>query len=115
MSFRSASVIPRGMPSSRLFPRLLLLWQLIAPSGIVWANVAPQVIHFNLDPGATEKRLGDAYYEQQLVRDQLLQLRGKTDYKRASNFNAEYQALLEAGAAYAAEFQLSVRFFLSAV
>ncbi|MBI5784252.1 MAG: hemagglutinin repeat-containing protein, partial [Rhodocyclales bacterium] len=60
-----------------------------------------------LDPLATQKRLGDAYYEQQLVRDQLLKLRGKTDYRQGTTLNAEYQALLESGAEFAREFQLA--------
>ncbi|MBI4997205.1 MAG: hemagglutinin repeat-containing protein [Rhodocyclales bacterium] len=60
-----------------------------------------------LDPLATQKRLGDAYYEQQLVRDQLLKLRGKTDYRSGTTLNAEYQALLESGAEFAREFHLT--------
>jgi len=60
-----------------------------------------------LDPMATGTRLGDAYYEQQLVRDQLLRLRGRTDYRAGGTLNAEYQALLESGAEFVREFQLA--------
>lgn len=60
-----------------------------------------------IDPMGTAKRLGDAYYEQQLVRDQLLKLRGKTDYRYGATLNAEYQALLESGAEVAREFHLA--------
>lgn len=43
------------MPPRRLFLLALLL------SGLSWAT-----------PAATEKRLGDGFYEQQLVRDQII-------------------------------------------
>ncbi len=59
-----------------------------------------------LDPAATQKRLGDGFYEQQLVRNQLIAQRGNTAQGAYPDLNAQYQALLEAGAAYAQAFSL---------
>jgi len=59
-----------------------------------------------LDPALIEKRLGDGYYEQQLVRDQLINQRGKSSLGGYASLDAEYQALLDAGVAYAQAFAI---------
>jgi filamentous hemagglutinin len=58
------------------------------------------------DPAMTQKRMGDGFYEQRLIREQLLGLTGKTvlDYP---DMQSEYRALMEAGAAAAKEFKLA--------
>lgn len=55
----------------------------------------------------TLKRLGDGFYEQQLVREQLIKLKGTATLGQYASLNAEYQALLEAGTAYAQAFALA--------
>lgn len=60
-----------------------------------------------LDLDAAQKRLGDGFVEQQLVRDQLLRLGGRSTPGPYGSADAEYRALLEAGAAYARAFDLA--------
>ncbi|MEM5432966.1 hemagglutinin repeat-containing protein [Cupriavidus oxalaticus] len=60
-----------------------------------------------LDPAMTQKRLGDGWYEQKLVRDQVTQLTGRTYLTGYSDQLAEYQALMDAGVMYARLFQLA--------
>lgn len=59
-----------------------------------------------LKPETTLKRLGDGFYEQQLVREQLIKQRGTASIGQYASLNDEYQALLEAGVAYAKAFEL---------
>ena len=50
-----------------------------------------------LDPATTAKRLGDAVFEQNLVRDQVFALTGRRDLGPATHGMAQYQALMDAG------------------
>ncbi|MCY1329891.1 adhesin HecA family repeat [compost metagenome] len=60
-----------------------------------------------LDPAMTQKRLGDGFYEQKLVRDQVTQLTGRTYLAGYSDQIEEYKALMTNGAAYAKAFNLA--------
>jgi filamentous hemagglutinin len=60
-----------------------------------------------LDPAFQQKRLGDGFYEQQLINDQVLTLTGRrylTDY---SNAEEQYRALMNAGVAFLKQYQLT--------
>jgi len=65
------------------------------------------------DPTTAEKRLGDSFYEAQLVRDQLLQLTGRRNIDGASSYNQWYQALLDNGVALAQDLNLKPGLALS--
>ncbi|WP_174977331.1 hemagglutinin repeat-containing protein [Pandoraea communis] len=67
----------------------------------------------NLDPQTTQKRIGDGFYETQLVRDQITALTGKTLLAGYTNYLDEYTALLNNGVTYGKEFGLSVGVGLS--
>lgn len=67
----------------------------------------------NLNPAQLEKRMGDAFYEQQLIRQQVAQLTGRTFLTGYTNNNDEYQALLNSGVTYARQFNLEVGVALS--
>ncbi|WP_221197079.1 hemagglutinin repeat-containing protein [Herbaspirillum sp. Sphag1AN] len=67
-----------------------------------------------LDPQTIQKRLGDGYYEQKLIADQLGELTGKRQLSTYSNAEAQYQALMEAGVATATAFQLTPGIALTA-
>lgn len=58
------------------------------------------------DPQTITKRLGDGYYEQKLVREQIAQLTGRRFLPGYGNEEAQYQALMENAATYAQAFQL---------
>lgn len=53
------------------------------------------------DPTRMHKRLGDGFYEQQLVRDQALVLTGRQFLGAYGDWDAQYRALLDAGITYA--------------
>lgn len=57
-----------------------------------------------LNPGSVEKRLGDGYYESQLVMDQVTNLTGKRYLAGYTSNEAEYQQLMTNGATFAKQF-----------
>ena len=58
------------------------------------------------DPQRVTKRLGDGFYEQHLVRDQIVNLTGRNRLDGYDN-EEEYKALMDNGLAYAKEFHLT--------
>ncbi|WP_334042071.1 hemagglutinin repeat-containing protein [Burkholderia ambifaria] len=60
----------------------------------------------NLNPASIEKRLGDGMYEQQMVRNQVTQLTGRTFLPGYTSAEDEYRALMTNGANYAKSFGL---------
>ena len=67
-----------------------------------------------LDPTRMHKRLGDGFYEQRLVRDQIAQLTGLRFLEGYASDEEQYRALLEAGATFARAFGLRPGVALSA-
>lgn len=64
--------------------------------------------------GASLKRLGDGFYEQQLVNDAILVLTGRRYLTGYSDTESEYAALMNAGVAFAEQYQLAPGVALSA-
>lgn len=54
-----------------------------------------------LDPTVTQKRLGDGFYEQQLVREQVAQLTGRRFLGDFTSDQQQYQALMDSGLTFA--------------
>ncbi|VBB09344.1 pectin lyase fold/virulence factor [Lucifera butyrica] len=67
-----------------------------------------------IDPASTMKRLGDGFYEQQLVREQVTQLTGRYVLSGYASAEDQYKALLANGAAYGKQFNLQVGVALTA-
>ncbi|NVH74002.1 filamentous hemagglutinin N-terminal domain-containing protein [Paraburkholderia sp. JPY432] len=67
-----------------------------------------------LNPQTTEKRLGDGFYEQQLVRNQITSLTGKAVLGPYTDLQSMYQALLDAGASLSKSLDLPLGMSLSA-
>jgi filamentous hemagglutinin len=65
------------------------------------------------DPQSIQKRLGDGFYEQQRVRNQITQLTGRVFLAGYTNHLDEYMALLNNGVAYAKSFGLAPGIALS--
>ena len=65
------------------------------------------------DPDRTKKRLGDGYYEQELVRRQIMNATGSRYLNGYSDDESEYKALMDAGVAYAKEHNLTPGIALS--
>ncbi|ALV08953.1 hypothetical protein RD2015_4512 [Roseateles depolymerans] len=59
-----------------------------------------------VDPATVQKRLGDGFYEQRLVREQIGQLTGSTFLQGYSSDEEMYRALLTNGASFAAAHEL---------
>ncbi|MGN6702065.1 MAG: hemagglutinin repeat-containing protein, partial [Burkholderiaceae bacterium] len=68
----------------------------------------------NRDPERQLKRYGDGFYEQRLVNDQILALTGQRYLSDYRSTEAEYQALMDAGVAFARRYQLAPGVALSA-
>jgi filamentous hemagglutinin len=66
------------------------------------------------DPAATHKRLGDGFYEQKLVREQVAELTGRRFLDEFNNDEAQLLALMDAGIAYAQAFELKPGIALTA-
>ncbi|MQQ99819.1 hemagglutinin repeat-containing protein [Glaciimonas soli] len=67
-----------------------------------------------VDPMATQKRLGDGYYEQTLINQQITELTGKRFLGDYTSNEQQYEALMDAGINYAQQFQLTPGIALSA-
>ncbi|NOG31136.1 hypothetical protein HLB35_04000 [Halomonas sp. TBZ9] len=59
-----------------------------------------------MDPTRIQKRLGDGYYEQRLIRDQIAALTGYRFLGDYHSDDAQYADLMNAGAAFADEYKL---------
>lgn len=58
------------------------------------------------DPNTIKKRLGDGFYEQMLIREQVAELTGRRFLDGYASDEAQYQALMQAGTAYAKQWEL---------
>ncbi|WDZ96563.1 hemagglutinin repeat-containing protein [Herbaspirillum sp. WKF16] len=67
-----------------------------------------------MDPQRAQKRLGDGYYEQQLVNDQILRLTGRKQLGAYASDEDQYRALMDAGVTYGQRFGLAPGIALSA-
>jgi filamentous hemagglutinin len=59
-----------------------------------------------LDPTVTQKRLGDGFYEQKLIREQVAQLTGRRFLGNYTSDQEQYQALMDAGLTFAKAYNL---------
>jgi adhesin HecA-like repeat protein len=71
-----------------------------------WIGSDYMLAQAGYDPALTQKRLGDGFYEQKLVREQVAQLTGQRFLGDYTSDDEEYRSLLDAGIAYAKEMKL---------
>jgi filamentous hemagglutinin len=71
-----------------------------------WLSSNYMLQALNIDPAITQKRLGDGFYEQRLVREQVAQLTGQRFLGNYNSDEEQYQALMQAGITYAGQWQL---------
>ena len=62
-----------------------------------WLTSDYMLERLKLDPNITQKRLGDGYYEQQYIRDQIMMLTGRYYLGNYSNQDEQYKGLMDAG------------------
>ena len=60
----------------------------------------------SIDPNLTQKRLGDGFYEQKLIREQVAQLTGRRFLDGYQSDEAQFQALMQSGVTLAQQHQL---------
>lgn len=61
---------------------------------------------FKLDGNNMLKRLGDGFYEQRLIREQIIQLTGNRYLQGFSNDEEQFRALMDAGVAFGHQYHL---------
>jgi filamentous hemagglutinin len=71
-----------------------------------WLSSDYLLNNFGLDPNNTLKRLGDGYYEQRLVREQVAQLTGYRYLDGYDSDEKQYAALMDAGVTFARQYGL---------
>lgn len=71
-----------------------------------WLSSDYLLEQLKVDPALTQKRLGDGFYEQKLVREQVAELTGRRFLDGHANDEAQYQALMMAGATFAKQWRL---------
>jgi len=79
-----------------------------------WLSSDYLLAQLGLEPNAVQKRLGDGFYEQKLVREQIGQLTGRRFLDGYADDEAQYRALLEAGSTFAQAWDLRPGVALSA-
>jgi hypothetical protein len=79
-----------------------------------WLTSDYMLAALGLDPAAMQKRLGDGFYEQQLIREQIGQLTGYRYLAGYLSDEAQYQALMNAGVEFAQTYNLTVGVALTA-
>jgi filamentous hemagglutinin family protein len=60
----------------------------------------------SLDPSVTQKRLGDGFYEQRLINEQVAQLTGRRFLADYTSDQQQYQALMDSGLTFAQTYNL---------
>lgn len=71
-----------------------------------WLSSDYMLKALSIDPAATQKRLGDAFYEQRLITEQVAQLTSRRFLANYSNDETQYQALMDAGVTVAKAWKL---------
>ncbi|WP_263771806.1 hemagglutinin repeat-containing protein [Propionivibrio soli] len=71
-----------------------------------WLSSDYMLKALSMDPATTQKRLGDGFYEQRLVTEQVAQLTGRRFLTTYANDEAQYRALMAAGVTVAKAWNL---------
>ena len=71
-----------------------------------WLGSDYMLSALQIDPATAQKRLGDGFYEQKLIREQVLALTGNRYLGNYTSDEQEYMALMNSGLTYAKQFNL---------
>nr|WP_161988060.1 hemagglutinin repeat-containing protein [Variovorax guangxiensis] len=105
------STPPSGLPSASLFRTTSSGHYLIETDPRFanqrqWLSSDYLLNNLGLDPSNILKRLGDGFYEQKLIREQIAQLTGHRYLDGFTSDNAQYTALMNAGVTFARAYGL---------
>jgi filamentous hemagglutinin len=79
-----------------------------------WLGSDHMLAALNSDPDNQLKRLGDGYYEQRLIREQVVAMTGQRYLGNYSSDEEQYRALMEAGIAFGQQYNLTPGIALTA-
>jgi len=79
-----------------------------------WLSSDYMLGRLNLNPAATQQRMGDGFYEQKLIREQVAQLTGRRFVDGYANDEAQYRGLIDNAVTYANSWKLIPGVALSA-
>ncbi|WP_412548626.1 hemagglutinin repeat-containing protein [Pseudomonas sp. MWU13-2105] len=71
-----------------------------------WLSSDYMLGRLNLDPAATQQRMGDGFYEQKLIREQVAQLTGRRFVDGYASDEAQYRGLIDNAVTYANNWKL---------
>lgn len=108
---RSTTSSTTALPNSALFAasnnnRYLVETNPAFTNKQIWLSSDAMLAALSVDPDTVQKRMGDGFYEQRLINEQVAQLTG---YRRLANYTSDeqqYQALMNAGVTFALAHQL---------
>lgn len=72
----------------------------------IWLSSDYMLQALSVDPDTVQKRLGDGFYEQRLINEQVARLTGYTRLANYASDEAQYQGLMNAGVTFAKAHQL---------
>ena len=116
---RSTSASTTTLPNSALFSasnnnRYLVETNPAFTNKQIWLSSDYMLQALSVDSDTVQKRMGDGFYEQRLINEQIARLTG---YARLANYSSDeqqYQALMGAGVTFAKAHQLRVGIALTA-
>ncbi|MDR2220533.1 MAG: DUF637 domain-containing protein [Methylobacillus sp.] len=79
-----------------------------------WLSSDYMLKQLSIDPALSQMRLGDGFYEQQLLLEQIAQLTGRPFLEGYTNYEEQYQALMDAGVSVSGEMHLTLGVALTA-
>lgn len=79
-----------------------------------WLSSDYMLNALSMDPALTQKRLGDGFYEQKLIREQIAELTGRRFLDGYQSDEAQYQALMANSVTFAQQYKLRPGIALSA-
>lgn len=109
----AVGTLPTSLPSNSLFqqnPNPLAKYLIETDSRFTnmkqWMGSDYMLTALSTDPTVIHKRLGDGFYEQKLIREQVAELTGRRFLDSYASDEAQYQALMDAGITYAKQWNL---------
>jgi filamentous hemagglutinin len=110
---RNGAVSPTTLPTSSLYKtnpastaNFLVETDSRFTNNKVWLGSDFMTQSLGLDPTVTQKRLGDGFYEQKLIREQVAQLTGRRFLGDYTSDDQEYKALMTSAITFAQQYNL---------
>ena len=118
---RNGTVSPTTLPASSLFknnPSLTSAYLIETDTRFIdrktWLGSDYMSNALSLDPTVTQKRLGDGFYEQKLIREQVAELTGRRFLSDYTSDEQEYKALMNSAITFGQKYNLHPGIVLTA-